>query len=59
MKQDSKTDFLQWGSDLGTQHMTAFGEHRFLLLIIIPTTKLPGAHPTPPSHKMKATSRTE
>lgn len=45
IKQESKMD-QKWGSCLDTQHMVAFGGHRFLLLIIIHTINLPGAHPT-------------
>lgn len=44
----------KWGSCLDTQPMPAFGGHRFLLLIVIHTTDLQGAHPTLPTFKMKA-----
>lgn len=52
IKQESNIDHNQ-DSYLDTLHVAAFGGHKFLLLIIIHFTKLPGAHPTLPAFQMK------
>lgn len=59
MKKDSKIDFFFNGALVWVPStLQLLVNTDFFLLLTIPTTELPGAHPTLPTHKMKAT-RTE